>query len=892
MKVIKPGHLSVLTRCFEAQRRVHCGISVMAFVPLGDATTLLSEIALWSFVGRRLGRESVLDAAVPKTRAEFLVSGFAYTPGATPAVECPVRARVGSSEKILHVMGDRRWQGSKTTDPEPFTSMPIDWAHAYGGVRYPKNPLGKGHRPTHVDGVRIHQLPNVECPDRLIDARGQRVEPAGFLPIDISWPQRSKLAGTYDEHWRKNLFPGFAEDLDWEIFNVAPEDQRSDEQAWTAGERYEFQNLHPQRPFIEGALPKFTARVFVTLAATGPTALHEVPVALQTLWFFPDAERAVLVFTGSVRVREDDASDVLSLLAAAELVGEPRDQAHYAAVLAQRLDRDQAPMAVLRERDLLPPGWVGNAEDDFAVDRELTATAGLLEKNSYRRTVKEVMRSRAIIANYGLDPDEHGPPIPAPPPPPPSLEEMPEFIADMRADAERRRADAEARLETSRQRIDALIEGAGIEGFDRHTLAQERSRPPLGPPTFTAQGQRARLAALADESRRHGTVIDELEAMVADETMYARWLAAEGQLRDAYRRTAHMQEPAPTRPDTDREAVRDYVRRAVEQGETISALNLTGVDLSGMDLSGADLSGACLESARLHGTDLRGANLHHAILAHAQLSSTRLDDADLSGANLGRATLVDCSLRGANLTDSILEAATLTATDLSQARLHGASFGKATFERCCARAIEARGIVWIECDLRGLNLSGADLETSTWINVSLDGIDLSHSRLTSCTFVTCSAKGTNFASANLRGARFTNGCVLDDACLIDAEIVGTNLRETALARADLRRAWVDDTDFSRSTLVGATLYRAVARRVRFDRADLSDTDLSAANLMSASFRGARLVGANLNGANLHGSDMARVKTDGRIRMESALLTQVSIDPRDRENEHDHPGGTR
>ena len=36
MKVVKPNALSVVTRCFEHERRHHFAVSVLVFVPLSD----------------------------------------------------------------------------------------------------------------------------------------------------------------------------------------------------------------------------------------------------------------------------------------------------------------------------------------------------------------------------------------------------------------------------------------------------------------------------------------------------------------------------------------------------------------------------------------------------------------------------------------------------------------------------------------------------------------------------------------------------------------------------------------------------------------------------------------------------------------------------------------
>jgi hypothetical protein len=152
-----------------------------------------------------------------------------------------------------------------------------------------------------IQGERIQPLPNVEVPHQLVGSPNDRPAPAGFGPLDISWPQRNELAGTHDQYWLENLFPGFARDIDWGIHNIAATDQQR-EGFWAGGERYQFDNLHPSKAILAGELPQFRARVFVsrshragqprlsyaeTKAAlrVAPAQIEEVPLALQTLWF-------------------------------------------------------------------------------------------------------------------------------------------------------------------------------------------------------------------------------------------------------------------------------------------------------------------------------------------------------------------------------------------------------------------------------------------------------------------------------------------------------------------------------------------------------------------------------------------------------------------------------
>lgn len=176
-----------------------------------------------------------------KPATDLIVNGRAWAPGGRPVRSVDVQASVGPIRKRLRVFGDRVWQRSavgpmRISDPVPFTSVAIEYERAFGGwdrsARNPddyrldsRNPVGTGFIAARQssDGVR---LPNVEWPDRLITSSGDHPPPAGFGVIDWSWSPRRELAGTYDDNWRKNRFPLWAEDFDARYSNCAPSDQQ------------------------------------------------------------------------------------------------------------------------------------------------------------------------------------------------------------------------------------------------------------------------------------------------------------------------------------------------------------------------------------------------------------------------------------------------------------------------------------------------------------------------------------------------------------------------------------------------------------------------------------------------------------------------------------------
>ncbi|PRQ10247.1 DUF2169 family type VI secretion system accessory protein [Enhygromyxa salina] len=898
MKVVKPGKLSVVTRCFEHQRRHHLGVSVLAFVPLTGPSNLLSEISLWTFMPARL-EVPVLDGGVPKSRGEYLVDGFAHSPGGAPQPAVPIRVRVGALEKTLNVYGDRYWRGTTPTEPQPFSQMRLGWDRAYGGPDFPTNPLGKGDAEVEIQQVMIRPLPNVEYPRQLVDSPRKRPEPACMLPIDISWPQRTSLAGTYDGAWLENLFPGLAADVDWSIFNLAARDQQR-EGFWAPGESFRFDNMHPQLPVLEGQLPRYVARTFIKrkvfvprLGEDGqPSGEHdeaerftEIPLALQTLWFFPDAERAVMIFQGSTMIREEDGADVLALVAAAENEGQPRSVEHYHQALRDRMvDAENAGIAWLREHELLPEGLSDQPDALQSEEAELGKHEALMQKNMHNKAVAEAERARGIVAACGLDPDVHGPLMPEPPQPPPTPAELPALAIKLQAEAEAKAKEEKQWVEDRLQKVEAMVDELGIPGFTGADLRAETvAAAPVGPPTFTAAAQLASIVAMAADFRSRGTVVDELEEMSVDRELYARWEAAELKMREGYVLTAHLQSPAPGMDEALLPAARERVIRALAAGEDFASLNLTGADLSNMDLRGAKLAGAFFESARFDGTDLSDADLSGAVLAHASLRGTKLDRANLRGANLGGSKLLEVSAQGADLSKSVLAGADLSGASICGAKLGGADLSKAAFEGTDASGIQAEDAILLEAEISGARFAGAKLKGGSFIKLDLSGADLSGADLTSCTFLSCVARGANFSGATLTNARFVESCVLDEAKFIEAFMPRCFLRGTSMIGCELSKATLDSADLSSCDLTGARFYQAIARETKFEKADLSDAVMLSANLMHASFTNAIIRGVDLRACNLHGADMARIRSDERVQLDEALLTKVRVNPRHEPN---------
>ncbi len=861
----------MLTRPFEFRGELFLSVAPILFCGFDPEADPLAEVDLWKFTAAELGRDGVIDMGMPKARGEALVRGSAF-PGVDVArAACRVRLQVGAVDKTLLVVGDRRWERGAMTEPEPFREIPLSYERAFGGEGYPLNPLGKGFAPVETPAGPVHALPNVEDPRAPVQSIGDRRPPAGFGPLDFSWPQRAAKAGTYDARWLKERFPGLADDVDWGLFNAAPDDQQLDG-FFRGDEGFALEGMHPRLPRVEGRLPGLAARAFVTMKRRDGESFEEVATRLDTVWFFPHAERCVLLFRGVVRVAEDDASDVLHLLLATERLGEAMPVDHYRALRDARLDRKKGHLLALRDKDLMPhlrgrSSGVASAEEGSPL-----ATEGLLKANLRRRAEAERQRAMERVAAAGLDPASFAiPPLP-PEEPPPDLDELGAIVERAEAQAEEMKRDAEQRKKAAEDSARAACAEHGID-YDK-VMGQGRG----GPPRFSAEEELAKLRSLAYEARESGTPLPEIEAMAADPAFAARLREGEQRLWESYKRFGHHF-PAAAAMDPERAAVaRREVERRVAAGEGLARVDLTGADLTGAVLRGVDLRGSLLEGARLAGADLTGAELSDTVLVRADLTDAVLVDAKLTGANLGAATLERTRLDRADLTRATLAKATLRGATLAGATLTKVDLMEATVEATDFSSATASEVIFLRVDLAGASFTGADLRKAIFIELSVAGADFRGATLDEAVFLKVKGDDANFSGARLKSFRVVHESSLAGARFAEAEMEAANLRGTVLARSELGRARLRGADLSECDLRDARAWRCEAVDARFAHADLSGASFVGANLMQSLLRSATVEGADFTGANLFRADLTRVR--GKVKsLTDAELTQVCFVPR-------------
>ncbi|NIM98423.1 MAG: DUF2169 domain-containing protein [candidate division Zixibacteria bacterium] len=919
----------MLYRTFEADRSFYLCTAVISFFPFESSSTLLSDPDLWQFVSSELGKDAMLDMCMPKPRGEVLVIGRCFAPGGKPVPACEVRLQMGLVDKTLYVFGDRFWRRKggilKTiSDPLPFTEMDISYENAFGGPDYKKNPLGKGHAPVKSDtGETVHPLPNIEDPRDLIDSPKNMPDPAGFAPIDLTWPQRMDKVGTYDQKWLEELFPGLAADMDPTYFNTAPEDQWMD--AFFKGdELFEIKGMHPGKIVLQARLPGIKSRCFMNQKNQEGEAFKEIKTSLDTVWLFPHAEKGIILWRGVTEIQTDDAEDILHMLVAYERINEePRSLEHYRQALLKRLDEEKGALYMLDEKDLIPPGeksglaaLIGDIKkEEDALSRNMKKKAEKEKEKAEKKKQEAMKKMEELCEKHGLDPKKV---IPPPPPPHPKMpeidpnnlnpDEIMRFMKQAEADAmarkEKAMADAMARKEQAEKKIRELCDKQGLD-FDKVMAKLQAEKPKR--PVFSADKTVEKLKKAKETIEKqvneacarlgidYDTAIAQAKEQPAGKTfpiieavervrkldpddpeMLEKLKLAEEKSKEAYKKTAHhLPKPEPLSPEEADRLKHEFLAMHA-QGQRFEGKDFAGVDLSGMDLQKADLRGIYLEGANLSGADLTGADLSGAVLAWADLSGAKLNSAKMQETCLASANLTNTEVKDADLTEGVLSKSNLTGADFSGTTLDKVELMEATFGNTNLSNTSLAETIFLETDFSEADFSGADLTGTNFIKPKLDGVNFSGAKAEGVNFIEASCEKAVFKKADLTNARFPKnanlkradftGAVLDNANLMEADLTQASFGKASLNNANLMKA-----NFNKADLTGIT-----ARKASLMKADLSDARVIGANLMEANLKSSKLVRTDLRMANLYGAEVMRAvvgKTD--FRRANLKMTKIA-----------------
>lgn len=844
MKIIRPLSLGLLSKPYRYRGKHRLAVAAYGFFHLGGsaASRFLTENLQWPAILASLPAEQALDEVMPKSRGEVLLSGQAHSPSGQPVKEMAVRLACAGVDKTLRVVGDRSWNYGlipwyQVSRPLPFTAMPLGYERAFGGPKHSGNPVGRGYSGNPLAGlIGTNQglLPNIEYPQTPIKRHWRRQPPAGFGPLDLRWTPRHGRGGDYDAAWLKEDFPGLARNIDWRIFNRAPEDQWL-KGYFQGGEEYCLEGLHPTQAQIAGSLPTTRMRAFLQ-RQDGSKPLEEVALTWDSVWFFPEHLLGVAVWHGQADIADSDALDVHALLGAYEDAASPRPQAHYQQVCQWRQDPATAAQHMFNEAQLAP-ARSAEEEQQLLLARQQAAAEQEQARQAQVAAVLEQVNAELLAA--GLEP-QAAPPLPPPlltPPTPAEIASGDFDLSDLFAQAQQVADQAKAKAEAARQSM-----------AEQQAQLDELMPPPTASDAATA-AQAAWEQALDKASRPAldlvGGAADSdpdcrqlLDTWAAGPPPSAEQAAQRQQaIHDLLQAKAQQRQARRAAPQSTQQPL--PAAAAARLGQQILTWANAGVRLAGRDLAGADL-----RNAKLSGIDLR----------EAMLEGADLSGADLSNANLAGAVFSNAILRG-----TLFERANLADANLSQSQAAGACFKHADLSRVQA----------IKADWRSANLSGACLDGLIGMELQLGQARLDAVRATACllpqaVLAGCTAYGAELKMLVALGADFSDadfsGAQLDTCVLLDAKLVGSRWSGARLdkvqgggkadwSRADLSSATLSQCGFNGARFPAANFAGAQMLKCDFGNADLTATDLSGALLSGSLF-----YAANLSGCRAPGSD--------------------------------------
>jgi hypothetical protein len=258
-------------------------------------------------------------AARFKPQCDILFDACAHSPDGQPVPYLGVQAQVGHWKKQIKVWGQRTWKktllGFEPSKPKPFVSMPLHTGLAFGASRpyvknidgkqvslteaFDANPIGVGWAgPQTIGQMDDQPMPCLEDIKDPIQKPDGRHHPIGFNAISANVPERSQYAGTYDEVWRRDVFPFLPEDFDERFFQCAPFDQRVNYPQ--GGEEVQLINICKGQSHVKFKLPPLNDLQVRVLRKDYSVDTPEVHA--DTLFFETEAGRFSVVWRASVPI--------------------------------------------------------------------------------------------------------------------------------------------------------------------------------------------------------------------------------------------------------------------------------------------------------------------------------------------------------------------------------------------------------------------------------------------------------------------------------------------------------------------------------------------------------------------------------------------------------------
>jgi len=851
MKTTKPNTMSLLFRTHLLGKKDVLTISAFATFKFDTSEPrLFEDQELWKIVELNLAKDETFDLGIPKPRGEYLVYGSAFSQ--KPVQGMGIYASVGDMSKTLIVIGNRFWTKIGSSAPENFTSMPVDYKHAFGGEGYLDNPLGKGYLGS-TDGKTY--LPNIEDPDRPIVNKNDRRFPAGFNPYPIDWPQRMQYMGPINDNYLQEYWPGFPGGTNPEIFNTAPIDQRL-KGYFLGDEKIIIKNMHHKQSTQFSQLPGLRARIFIVQTdQNGQELFKELSAKPETLWLFPNQEAGVLLFRASTNVIDEEYSDVSQLYAVWESMSEAELPIEF---YAQQLFIQEEPTEELVAENASEEEPIVMDEPESGVPEDVVE-----DKNVTPPELKEALKSlqdvqdkiAGQLKDMGADPakeiEKIMNPASKPNAPLPDLNSALKQLEQINQNIIKKNNLAQADIDKVLNKANQSASNASLSEVLQKFQQSEANIP------SDLKGSLSELGNLIQSLKASTEEENEEQVVVDDETEPPQ--------------IPIVPEPVLASKELTR---MDVINQYNEDK------NLSNLDLSNLDLSGLDLQGANFSNSILHNTALKDSNLDNAIfesvftanadftkasLCNAQISNSYIGKAMFKNANMCKIIVIKSDLSGSNFNGTVLQDAQFTEVNLDQSSITNCNCQKAAFTRCIMTDSNLSNANFTQANLTGSDLSLANLDNTRFNSVIASELKLGG----------CIGNSTDFRNANLAYSRADETTNFFRSSFKGATITLAGWEGAQLPENDFSNAVLDESNFSNTNLIKSRLELVSAKQTDFSKAVLEGADLNRVNLFKGSLRRANLLGTDLRYSNLYGVDFYKA-TMGQTDFTGANLDQTLL----------------
>ncbi len=877
MNIIKPLTLGCLQRTFSRGGQHYFCVSALGFFSLnGESNTFLIEGPQWKTALKHIPKGQALDLAMPKAKSEFILGGSAYAPCPNTTNRLVVSAEVGKLKKSILVQGDRQWYygvlGSlHISQPLPFTKIPLSYENAFGGESFKANPEGKGYyrnRLAWLIGKNKGDMPNLEYPGHPIKQHFKQSTPAAFGPLAIQHHFDAELAGTYNEDWLNNHFPGFPADLDLSLFNMAAADQQRPG-PWESGEAYALHGMHPENHVIRGCLPRFRATALIQRDWRGEKSIQQNDLLPDTVWFFPEDNLGLIIYRGVFDIADSDGFDVKSLLLAYEDADSVRrTKGHYEDTLFRRLNRQSNPAEVLNEAPLIPEHSKISAP--ATTDSEVELRAKSL-KSAIQKELEPNIPNSDTSSDHGdnksgkCESPELEIEIPSELTTPLGQDDiasggvdLSKALTELNEKIEHLRQEKEKELQEEKKQLDELI--FRLESDDTRAANEKQAldnaiaRAGILPPDLhsdndnSGKDQSDFLKKISSQQNQEQTNSE--KELIRLNALH----------REALTRQTTVDDERPRLSTENGKRLGCWFMSAVHPvgafaGRDFSDIVLHDIDFSGCNLSETNFQGADLSNCKFRRSILRKTNFLGAKLTHCDFSG-----ADLSAANLSQALC----------TNAVFNAATLDSTSMTKIDLSGASLCNSILNKVIApeanlsfanfTSARITKTVLMESSANNSNWTDALLEKTVFTNSTLEAAVFSGATITRCILNNINGQGSNWDNCESTRCFYGGNSTLSESSWRHVLFKTCGMRESNFENASMPGATFFQCDFSKSSFKNTDMSDSVLCRSLFTSSDLCSATLKNADLHQAIFRKANFNDANLMGANLVETDLVGAVT--------------------------------